>query len=369
NTANQQTIFVKATNTTTNCFSFAELTLVVSPTDVNDTILPPVCDDDGIEDGLHVFNLRDADSDILNGIPNIGLEISYYETYEDALLEVKELGDTYTNKQPYNQTIFARVENANACYGISKVGLMVQKLPNIEDNSIDYYCLNIQQPIIIDAGLIDDVPSNYTYLWSTGDTSYQTQVNGIGSYTVTVTNKVSGCSKTKTITVEASNIATFEALNVVDISDNNSISVVVSGEGTYNYALYTSDNTLYKPYQESTVFENISPGIYTVYVKDVKNDCGIVTDQISVIGYPKFFTPNGDGVNDTWQVIGISDMFQPDTNISIYDRYGKLIKELNPLGDGWNGFFNGQRLPADDYWFTVELQDGRIIKNHFALKH
>src|SRR5690606_39179037 len=281
NTANQQTIFVKATNTTTNCFSFAELTLVVSPTDVNDTILPPVCDDDGIEDGLHVFNLRDADSDILNGIPNIGLEISYYETYEDALLEVKELGDTYTNKQPYNQTIFARVENANACYGISKVGLMVQKLPNIEDNSIDYYCLNIQQPIAIDAGLIDDAPSNYTYLWSNGDTSYQTQVNNIGSYTVTVTNKVSGCSKTKTITVEASNIATFEALNVVDISNNNSISVVVSGEGTYNYALYTSDETLYKPYQENPVFENISPGIYTVYVKDVKNDCGIVTDQIS----------------------------------------------------------------------------------------
>src|SRR5690606_33986495 len=109
NTTNQQTIYVKATNTNTNCFSFAELTLVVSPTDVNDTILPPVCDDDGIEDGLHVFNLRDADSDILNGIPNIGLEISYYETYEDALLEVKKLGDTYTNKQPYNQTIFARV--------------------------------------------------------------------------------------------------------------------------------------------------------------------------------------------------------------------------------------------------------------------
>ncbi|WP_318544133.1 T9SS type B sorting domain-containing protein [Marixanthotalea marina] len=369
NTMNPQTIYVKATNANTDCFSYAELTLTVSITDVNDIILPAVCDDDGVEDGLHVFNLNEADDDILNGIPAIGLEISYYETYEDALLEVKNLGNSYKNKTPYSQTIFARVENANACYGISKVGLVVNKLPNIEGSSTSYYCLNTQQPITLDAGLIGDSPNNYNYLWSSGETSYSIQVNAIDAYTVTVTNKVTGCSKTKTITVEPSNIATFKKLNVVDISDNNSISVLVSGEGTYNYALYNQDNSLYRPYQESSVFENINPGIYSVLVKDIKNDCGVVNNLISVIGYPKYFTPNNDGINDTWQVIGISNMFQPDTDINIYDRYGKLIKQLNPLGEGWNGFFNGQRLPADDYWFTVKLQDGRIIKSHFALKN
>lgn len=369
NSVNPQTIYVKATNTNTNCYSFAELTLTVSLTDVNDTVLPPVCDDDGIEDGIYNFNLNDANNNILNGIPTTGLEISYYETYEDALLEVKKLGNNYRNKQPYNQTIFARVENANACYGISKVGLVVNKLPNVESSGTDYYCLNLQQPITLDAGLIGDTPNNYNFIWSNGDTSYTTQVNAIGVYTVTISSKATGCSKTKTITVEPSNIATFKEVDIVDISNNNSISVLVSGEGTYNYALFGQNNEVYRPYQENNVFENINPGIYSIQVKDVKNDCGVVDDLISVIGYPKFFTPNNDGINDTWQVIGISEMFQPNTKISIYDRYGKLLKELNPLGEGWNGFFNGQRLPADDYWFSVYLQDGRIIKNHFTLKN
>ncbi|WP_100612533.1 T9SS type B sorting domain-containing protein [Confluentibacter lentus] len=370
NSSNPQIIYVKATNVDTDCFSFSELTLTVSLTDVNNTVLTPVCDDDGVEDGLHVFNLNDANTEILNGIPNIDLDISYYETYEDALLEINKLGVSYINKQPYAQTIFARVENSNACYGISEVGLIVNRLPNIELTGVDYYCLNKSpEYITLDAGLIDDNPNNYTFLWSNGDTSYQTLVNAVGDYTVTVTSKINGCSKTRTITVESSNIATFKDIKVEDVTENNTITVLVTGEGIYNYALYDSGNNVYKPYQDSNVFENIYPGIYTVYVKDVENDCGVVDSQVSVIGYPKFFTPNNDGVNDKWQIIGVSDMFQPNTNITIYDRFGKLIKQLDPLSEGWDGKFNGQRLPSDDYWFSVKLQDGRVFKNHFTLKN
>lgn len=369
NTTNPQIIYVKATNINTGCFSFAELTLTVSITDVNDTVLPAVCDDDGVEDGLHIFNLEDANAEILRGITNIDLKVSYYETYEDALLEVKRLGSTYKNKEPYSQTIFARVENSNDCYGISKVGLIVNKLPNIELIGKDYYCLNKSSDYItIDAGLIDDYPINYTFLWSNGDTNHNTQVNTIGNYTVTVTSKMNGCSKTKTITVEPSNIATFKDITVVDVTYNNTITILVAGEGVYNYALY-QQNQIYRPYQSNNSFENIYPGIYTVYVKDIKNDCGIIDNEVSVIGYPKFFTPNNDGVNDTWQIIGISDKYQANTNITIYDRFGKLIKQLDPLSEGWDGLFNGQVLPSDDYWFSVTLQDGRIFKNHFALKH
>ena len=370
NSSNPQTIYVKATNVDTDCFSFSELTLNVSLTDVNNTVLTPVCDDDGVEDGLHVFNLNDANAEILNGIPNIDLNISYYETYEDALLEINKLGVSYINKQPYAQTIFARVENSNACYGISEVGLIVNRLPNIELTGVEYYCLNKSpEYITLDAGLINDNPNNYTFLWSNGDTSYQTLVNAVGDYTVTVTSKINGCSKTRTITVESSNIATFKDIKVEDVTQNNTISVLVSGEGIYNYALYDSENNVYKPFQNSNIFENVYPGIYTIYVKDVENDCGVVDSQVSVIGYPKFFTPNNDGINDKWQIIGISDMFQPNTNITIYDRFGKLIKQLDSLSEGWDGKFNGQTLPSDDYWFSVTLQDGRIFKNHFTLKH
>ncbi|WP_245794867.1 T9SS type B sorting domain-containing protein [Flaviramulus basaltis] len=368
NTSNPQIIYVEVINNNTNCISYAELTLNVSVTDSNDAILPAACDDDGVEDGFYLFNLNDADGIVTNGLP-AGLNIAYYETYDDALLEQNNLGTSFTNTIPYSQTIYARVENTNNCYGISEVVLTVDELPDIITEDLMYYCLNeFPNTIPIDAAIINDSSSNYTYNWSNGENTYQIQINKTGNYIVTVTN-ANGCSKERTITIEASNIATFEEINIIDASQNNSITVLVSGEGIYEYTLVDNTNMIVNPYQESNVFENVSPGIYSVFVKDIKNDCGTVNDQVSVIGFPKYFTPNNDGIHDTWQVSGVSEMFQPNTKIQIFNRLGKLIKELNPLGDGWNGLFNGEKLPSDDYWFSVKLQDGRIFKNHFTLKY
>ena len=136
---------------------------------------------------------------------------------------------------------------------------------------------------------------------------------------VIVTN-VNGCSKVRKITVLPSNIATFTNIEVIDASENNSITVFVSGEGEYHFAI---DN-INGPYQDNNAFENVRPGFHTVFVRD-KNDCGIVDKLVSVIGFPKFFTPNQDGFNDTWQVYGVSSQFQPKSVIYIFDRYGKLL--------------------------------------------
>ncbi len=367
NTSSYQTIYVDVINDITGCSSEAELTLDVSVTDSNDTEITE-CDDDGMEDGFYLFNLSDADSNIINGLPN-GLIIAYYETYEDALTEQNQLQNTFKNTTPYSQTIYARVENANNCYGISKVQLTVNELPDIITDDVAYYCIDtFPNTITLNAGVINDNPNNYTYNWSNGETSYTIQVNQPGTYSVLVTN-LNNCSKERTIVVEPSNIATFESIDIVDATQNNIITVLVSGEGIYQYRLLDENNVLYRPYQESNVFENISPGLYKVYVKDVKNNCGSINKLISVIGFPKYFTPNNDGINDRWQVYGISDVFQPNSNILIYDRYGKLLKQLSPLEEGWDGTFNGKKLPTDDYWFSVKLQDGRIFKNHFTLKY
>ena len=366
NTSNPQTIYVEVINDLTGCFDYSELTLEVSLTNSADTELSE-CDDDGVEDGFHVFNLTDAESDIVNGLP-LGLDISYFKTYDDALLETNNLGTSFTNTVPYSQTIYARVENANNCYGISEVLLTVYELPNINIEDLTYYCLNrFPQTIAINASIIGDSPNNYTYNWSHGASTYTTQINQPGTYTVTVTN-TNGCSKESNIIVEASNIATISTINVVDATQNNTITVLTSGEGLYEYAL-RNDDGIQTPFQANNIFENVSPGIYTVIVSDYKNDCGEITSPVSVIGFPKFFTPNNDGIHDTWQVLGISGMFQPNSNILIFNRFGKLLKQLNPLGTGWDGLFNGEKLPVDDYWFMVTLQDGRIFKNHFTLKY
>lgn len=87
------------------------------------------------------------------------------------------------------------------------------------------------------------------------------------------------------------------------------------------------------------------------------------------ITYPNFFTPNGDGYNDFWNISNLPETFEP--KIYIFDRYGKLIKQINPYGNGWDGTFNGQNLPSTDYWFKLEyVENGtnKEFKSHFSLK-
>lgn len=369
NNSNPETLYVRITNNNTECVAFSTLTVNISATQIDDYIAPEVCDEIDSIDGLNTFNLDNFSTDIrlLNGLTN-AIEIKYYTTLDDALVEQNELPQNYQNTIPYSQIIYARAENDNACYGISTVTLTIKYTPQFEDNDSIYYCLNnYPESITLESYLIIEPNNTYSYLWSTGETTPTIQVNDIGNYSVTITDNT-GCTNTNTITVEPSNIATIDSIEIIDGTLSNTVIVSTLGEGNYEYALTNQNNTTNYPFQPSPIFENVFPGIYTVMVKDIKNDCGIVEDNLSLIGFPKFFTPNNDGINDTWQVYGISEVFQPNTVIRIHNRYGKLLKEINALGTGWNGSFNGEQLPCGDYWFITTLQDGRIYKNHFTLK-
>ncbi|MCB0400022.1 MAG: T9SS type B sorting domain-containing protein, partial [Winogradskyella sp.] len=217
--------------------------------------------------------------------------------------------------------------------------------------------------ITISGGILDDIPNNYAYDWSTGETTINIEVNEIGDYQVLVT-RPAGCTNRRTVRVLPSSTAVIETIEVTDVSENNTITVFVSGDGEYVYALDNENG----PYQDSNIFEDVAAGVHTVYVKDIKADCGIVSEDISVLGFPKFFTPNGDTINDTWQVSGFSSQFPVTTTVKIFNRYGKLITILNPSNSQWDGNYNGKLLPSDDYWFEAELVDGRTFKGHFALK-
>jgi gliding motility-associated-like protein len=145
--------------------------------------------------------------------------------------------------------------------------------------------------------------------------------------------------------------------------ENQVITVLASGPGDYLYQLD------FGPFQESPVFENVLAGTHTITVVD-QNGCSpsITESDVMVINYPKYFTPNGDGFHDTWNVTGLED--QPG-KISIFDRYGKLIKQISTMGKGWDGTYNGRQLPSTDYWFTIEyneLSAKKEFKAHFALK-
>ena len=134
-------------------------------------------------------------------------------------------------------------------------------------------------------------------------------------------------------------------------------------EWGYEYAL---DDPL-GDYQDSNVFTNILPEFHTVFVGD-KNGCGISEQLISVLGFPKFFTPNGDNNNDMWQLDGVNFQLYPNLQVLIFDRHGKLLATQNANSIGFNGIYNGSQLPSTDYWFTANFGDGITFTGHFALR-
>jgi len=256
------------------------------------------------------------------------------------------------------------------------VTLYVNPLPEfkIEADLKNVICINSPQPITLSVVYAKDI---YTYEWFFEDEFFSDQlevtISKGGEYKAVATYTSTGCTSQQNISIIESEIATITQndITITDDSDNNTITINNQnnnlGIGDYEFAL--DDD--FGPYQDAPVFEMVEPGIYTIYVND-KYGCGIAPPiEVSVIGYPKFFTPNYDGINDTWQVKGVSANFYPTSLIYIFDRFGKLITTVDPTLDGWNGLYNNEVLPATDYWFTAQLIDEngsiREKKGHFSL--
>ncbi len=357
-----QNIIARVTNDTTGCTTTSTVTLDVSGSDAQDTSLEQ-CDNDGMADGIIQFDLSLADGDVLINAP-ADVVVVYYPTLNDALTEQNSLPAFYTNTVAGNELIYARAESSDGnCFGISEVTLTVNNPPVLEPDGFEEYCGNDPQPLELQPGITTGDLTEFDYLWSTGETTPTIQVGEGGIYTVEVTND-DGCTSTRSIDVVISETATIDAITVTNAGGNptGSATVQVSGRGGYEFSLEP-----FFGYQDEKDFRDLAAGFYTVSVQD-KNGCGIATQDFIVVGYPRFFTPNGDGFNDRWQLIGVSNVFEQDSLIYIFDRHGRLLKQIFPQGAGWDGTFNNIELPSSDYWFRATLMDGSEFSGHFTLK-
>jgi gliding motility-associated-like protein len=357
------TIYYKKVNEY-GCESVGELNLEVIPTltDANSQRTIYVCDknpEDLILNGN--FNLLEAIEP--NTLENF--EVSFYKNRQNASLEIEPISASYTSEPT---TIFARIENDNQCVNVLEITLVVNPTPRLDYPDKILFCtdgppITIFAPEGFDFYRWTQLNANATLELS--DTN-ELELTGTGVYELEVGySYVIGetyiCTNTKRFEVIPSNRAVIDEVNIQDFSENNTVEILVSGDGDYEFSTDGIN------YQDSNIFNDVFPGIYTIYVRD-KNDCGITEDLISVVGYPKFFTPNGDGVHDSWQLIGLNSEFQPNSTISIFNRYGNLVAAFDANSSGWDGTYNSTTLPEADYWFKTVLEDGRIFKGHFALK-
>lgn len=383
-------VWSRVENNNTNCFSVAQLNLKVEATNISASNFVrsfSVCDDfidasENDEDGISTFNFSSVTNEIQSLLPvsNVIYSIKYYRNQADALEETNAITNTSNYRNigyPNTQQIWGRIDSEleNSCFGIGPyITLTVEKLPNIDTNEDhiedELVCSNLPNFFVtLNAGITDgSSTSNYTYSWKkdgiliTNANASILAVNTIGIYTVEV-KTTSGCSRTRTINVTASDAAYIESVIVDDLTAVNTITVNVTGQGDYEYSL----DSPYGPFQNSNFFDTVSTGIHEIFIND-KNQCGTTSKTIAVVGMPKYFTPNNDGFNDYWNMKGANTNLNKNAIIYIFDRYGKLLLQIDPSGRGWDGTLNGVLLPADDYWYTVKLEDGRETKGHFSLK-
>ncbi len=349
-TSTPRTIYASA-QSSFGCNGVATITLQISGVSFPLVLDYESCDLDGDIDGFYAFDLNDIDSLVLNGLPS-GLLVRYFPTFQDALLETNVLLSPAVNQTQFISRIYAKIINGSDCYGIRAVDLYVNSNtpPNFGDEEV-FLCDDIPLPIAIATNF-------FSYNWSNGDTDFSTDLAAPGEYTVTVTNR-DGCEATKTFTAIASGAPTITSVDIDDFQgEANTVTINVSGIGTWEYSLDGVN------FQTSPTFVNVLPGEYEIVVRD-QNLCGSDFEDIIVLNYPTFFTPNDDTYNDVWNIENLN--FYPTASIKIFDRYGKLLKEASPK-NGWDGTYLGRKLPSDDYWFVLELGNGRIIRGHFSLK-
>lgn len=337
------------------------------------------CDTFGASDGVFAFDLRVAEAQVLGSQNAADFVFSYFTSQSDANnpnATAIANPSAYENDTPLSDSVWIRISNnvtTGACFAVTQLQLSVRLLPEPQLNSEYFICNDFEtgalnNPVTINSGLVG---TNYSYVWRKdgviigGNTASISAIE-IGTYSVIVTDNATGCDSEPETTEVKSYVPYIEVIysDAFETATFVTINVLGAGTGEYEYQLDDSG------FQDSNVFYNITPGSHTVSVRDKSGLCSPAPLTIEFINYPKFFTPNGDGYNETWNLPHLK-VSNPNAPISIFDRMGKLVKQITPSTEGWNGFFNGQPLPATDYWFSVDYTEKgaqKTFKAHFSLK-
>ncbi|RYZ55090.1 MAG: T9SS type B sorting domain-containing protein [Sphingobacteriales bacterium] len=379
-----QDIWVVVSNIATDCNSVsAQLILDVQEAAVATQPEDPaaICADAASTDGTtHVFDLTLLDAEIIGTQDPVQFTIAYFATIEDAIDHINPIA-TPAAYEAATGSVFAVVTNtasAAPCRSaIIEIPLVVEPLLQVAIAGENILCVTYPDLTPIAPGTLLEVtgvanPADYTFEWyldgaALGVTTPTYYAQAAGDYTVNVISNSLNCVSTTavhTITLSSPPVALSPSYTVTDaFQDTQTITINVAGVNPADYQYAIDGGAL----QSSPVFTNVGLGEHTVRVVGYCDE--ITIGDVFIIDYPHYFTPNGDGIHDTWNISWPTTQASP--KIYIFDRYGKLLKQIHAPGDGWDGTFNGHLMPSTDYWFQVIYTENGVekeFKAHFALK-
>lgn len=389
--AASKTIFVKVTDPTgNNCTIETTLALNVLQVPGNDTVpqLLEECD----ATGFHVFDITEREPILRGATPANQVAFKYYINLDDAIANNNAIINTpeaFANTVIDYQKIYIRMNSTVSfdsqtgipCHRIYEQELFVRPYPENLLKSTSYkICIDIDGNVVsqasVDAGLSG---LEYDFDWHNGFDAVDANriINATerifttpfaGDYSLRITNTTNGalCSTVVNFTVENTLIPFSikgEPTELIAFGIDNTITAITTPQSAdFEYMLNDGG------WQQSNVFNNVPEGIHTLRVQN-RFGCGEISTYVVITDYPKYFTPNGDGYHDYWNIggrVGVDAL-----KVYIFDRTGKLIKDLTHNESGWDGTYEGRPLPSDDYWFKViyskEGNTGEYM-NHFSLK-
>jgi gliding motility-associated-like protein len=377
NSASFVQIVYKITNNTTGCYDidtfeidFIEIPAANQPADFSE------CDNNN--DGIYLFDTSTLEAQILGG--QTTMNIAYYDGLGNPLED--ENGQIITSPFPdeflsSSQTITAIVFNGICTDASIDISFLVNPNTNFSVDDI-VICDGSSQLIQLN---MEDSSSSFKYTWTLPDSTVvntlqpELDVAQIGVYNISVTNLNGSCFFSQPFEVfesEGPSIS-MDNITIVEGTSNNSITIdeAALGSANYEFKLIDENGNLVSGYQDIGYFGQLTGGFYSLYVRDELR-CEEVVITVPVLYIMNFFTPNGDGFNDTWKIKGIRSNNYNFSKISVFDRYGKLLKNMTINSNFWDGTYNGVLMPTNDYWYSIELTkiDGThfVRQGHFTLR-
>jgi len=347
----------------------------IAPPEVKEMPLDmTACDVDG--NGNESFDFSANTTRILGGQDATIYQVTYYNSERDARTFTNPISNIWNYVTDGSEIIYARISSNKSCYEIVSFQLKIQNL-DFETALEDEYllCLDSQgnilgQPPLLDTGLLS---TDYAFTWYkeritpanliVGAIDPNYSASSVGRYHIVLQNLTFGCEfsiSTQVVTSQQPDV--FEVVFVSDLfSNNNTVDIVAEGTGEYLFSIDGGE------FGSGNRFGNLDAGEHITAVTD-SYGCSILEKEFTIVDFPRFFTPNGDGVNDTWDIVGFPEI--ESAEISIFNKYGTFIYRLDNTG-GWDGRINGNEAPSSDYWFKISYVRGNLpkeFKSHFTLK-
>lgn len=362
------------------------LTDVLGQTSEADDVTVTFYDSPPIGEGQTLFSCsEDGTIDLTENDSNFNVsaegdqEVRYYATQENA-----EQDNPILSPQNYNYSaemeLYARIydEETGCLSEIRNFEISSFSFPDLTLPEELRICVTAEGVLVNNFNLGQDLGNGFEYEWVAQNETLSTEAMLVlnqnpdfDSFNLNLYSLETGCVKSYNVSILR--VIVPESLEAEiagsGFDENYRVTAIVDENSNQNAIFeYRVDDSVW---QSSAIFTNLEPGSHTLYARETSGCGGEISYSFNLVGFPKYFSPNGDGINDNWNLI--RDNATSIKKLYIFDRYGKLIKELDPDGGkGWDGTYNGKILPADDYWFQVQVEDlktgnTQIYKNHFSL--